>query len=166
MSNHFIFFFRDSDSIVCFYDISTYNQCDRAELIEILGITEIDYSIKASNEKIVTSKPELKSQHISSAESILKSLNIECLFLRLCRVYNNRNIEFDPLLECVYTLDEYVDSYTKINLSLESKIDNADYCSDSDNSEVDLSSTVIDINSDNLLACFDKDELEYYRKLY
>jgi len=161
MSNHFIIFFRDSDSIVCFYDISVFSEVDRSELIEILGVTEIFYSIKNNKEKIVSSKPELKSQHISSAESILKRLNIQTEFLRLCRVYNNRSIDYDPLLECVYTLDEYVDSYTKINYFLSESEEN-----DSDNREVDLSSTVIDINSDNLLACFDKDELEYYRKLF
>ena len=71
--------------------------------------------LKNNKEKIVSSKPELKSQHISSAESILKRLNIQTEFLRLCRVYNNISIDFDPLLECVYTLDEYVDSYTKMN---------------------------------------------------
>jgi phosphoribosylformylglycinamidine synthase len=153
MSSHFIIFFKESDEYVCFWDISVNKNIDRSLLVRHLGISEMYYSIKRKEETIVTTKPEVKSQLISSAESILNLLNLEVLFLRKCRVYKNNEVVYDPLLEQKYLLEEYVDTYTEINFE------------DTPES-YDLSTTCIDIHDDKLLACFDEQELKYYRELF
>ena len=153
MSTHFIIFFKDRDNQVCFWDICVYKDIDRSLLMKHLGVNEINYSIKSKEETIVTTKPEVKSQLISSCEAILELLGVKLSFLRNCRVYKNNEVEYDPLLEEKYTLDDYIDTYTEINFE-DTKI------------KFDLSSTYIDIQDDKLLACFDKQELEYYRDLF
>ena len=153
MTDTFVFFFKDKDDTVCFYDIKFQSNVNRDILLEIMNISEIDFSLDNDDYVIVTDKPSIISQFSTSACEIYKQLGIKIVFFRKCRVYRKIDARYDKMVENVYTVDEYIDirdTYGCINL-------------DSDD---DISSKQVDIFNDENTKNFDDQEKKYYQNLF
>ena len=46
MTDTFVFFFRDKDDVICFYDMKFSFNVNRDVLLQIMNITEIDFSLE------------------------------------------------------------------------------------------------------------------------
>ena len=109
MTDTFVFFFKDKDDVVCFYDIKFQSNVNREVLLEIMNITEIDFSLDYDDYVIVTDKPSIISQFSTSASEIYKQLGIKVIFFRKCRVYKQTDVNYDKMVENVYTVDKYIE---------------------------------------------------------
>ena len=154
MSDAFIIFFKDNDDVTCFYDLKFTGDVHREVLIDILNIEEIFYSVNKDTDIIVTDKPNLISQFVSSATQIFNSLGIKVLFFRKCRVYKNNKVEYDKMTESFYNLDTYIDYRQQQDLFYDKNL-----------TTIDKSDTKVDINSRLFTENFDNEELKYYRNL-
>ena len=81
MTDTFVFFFRDKDDVICFYDMKFSSNVNRDVLLQIMNITEIDFSLENDDYVIVTDKPSIISQFSTSACEIYNQLGIKVVFL-------------------------------------------------------------------------------------
>ena len=152
MTDTFVFFFKDKDNVVCFYDIKFQSNVNREVLLEIMNITEIDFSLDNDDYVIVTDKPSIISQFSTSASEIYKQLGIKVIFFRKCRVYKQTDVNYDKMVENVYTVDKYIE-IRDIGEELDFEND-------------DISSQLVDIFNDENTQNFDNQEKIYYQNLF
>ena len=152
MTDTFVFFFKDKDDTVCFYDIKFQSNVNRDAILELMNITEIDFSLENDDYVIVTDKPSIISQFSTSSIGIYKQLGIKIVFFRRCRVYKNKDVRYDKMVENVYTVDEYID------------IRDTSECIDAVND--DISAQPVDIFNDENTKNFDDQEKKYYQNLF
>ena len=155
MTDTFVFFFKDKNDVICFYDMKFRSNVNRDVLLEIMNITEIDFSLDNDDYVIVTDKPSIISQFSTSATEIYKQLGINVVFFRKCRVYNNDNVIYDKMVENVYSVDKYIEIR-----------DTCDYLKQEDFDIEDTSSKPVDIFNSENTANFDNQEKKYYQNLF
>ena len=154
MTDTFVFFFRDKDDVICFYDMKFNSNVNRDVLLQIMNITEIDFSLESDDYVIVTDKINYFTIFNSACE-IYNQLGIKVVFFRKCRVYKNDAVCYDKMVENVYSVDKYIEIRDK-----------SAYLEPSDFELDDISSKSIDIYNSENTKNFDDGEKKYYQKLF
>ena len=155
MTDTFVFFFRDKDDVICFYDMKFSSNVNRDVLLQIMNITEIDFSLENDDYVIVTDKPSIISQFSTSASEIYNQLGIKVMFFRKCRVYKKDSVCYDKMVENVYSVDKYIEIRDKTDY-----LELVDFESD------DISSKPVDIFKSENTENFDDIEKKYYQELF
>lgn len=155
MTDTFVFFFRDKDDVICFYDMKFNSNVNRDVLLQIMNITEIDFSLENDDYVIVADKPSIISQFSTSACEIYNQLGIKVVFFRKCRVYKKDAVCYDKMVENVYSVDKYIEIR-----------DTSDYLESADFELDDVSSKSIDIYDSENTKNFDDGEKKYYQELF